>query len=293
MDSRNVSFHDGGGGHRRRSSQDDGSLQPRPLLAHDGMLALDQMRIIGSCNEYTEGPTRTPASQKSDPVKSQFSGIHQDTQDERPSDLQNLRANPMPSSGTEDSQSSAGSTCSGQRLLDITGNGDRIVSAQPTSAALISSEKTLNEEPKLSVAEPGSGGCKRHSKCERCGLCRCDECRRPRPMPYCVMCGRRCVCSVQHAVEYCTCVCCVKGLFYHCSTDDEDTCADKPFSCTQTHCCIRWTATSLMAVILPCLLCYFPARGCVAACQSCYDHATRPGCQCKNLIHFEVGSKPT
>ncbi|XP_077407534.1 protein sprouty homolog 2 isoform X2 [Vanacampus margaritifer] len=287
MNPRNPISSDGGGGHRGRSSQDDGRLQPRP---HDGMLALDHMRISGSCNEYTEGPTvaqRSPASQKSDPVPSQFSATQQDTQEERPSDVQDL--NVMRPSSTEDSQSnavtSAGSTCSGQRPLGITGRAEQIISAQPTQTAPISNGKPVNKEPKLFVAGT-------HCKCERCGRCCCAECRHPRTLPSCWMCGRRCVCSLQHAVEFCTCVCCVKGLFYHCSTDDEDTCADKPFSCTQEYCCIRWTAVTLLAVIFPCLLCYLPARGCVAACQSCYDRATRPGCRCKNATHCEAVSKP-
>ncbi|XP_019729418.1 protein sprouty homolog 2 [Hippocampus comes] len=297
MDPRNTSFSDGGGGHRRWSLQDDGRLQARPWQAHDGALALDEMRRTGNRNEYTEGPTRTPVSQKSDPVTSQFSSIHQDTQEEsRPTDVHNLHAdtNVMWSASTEDCQSrDAGS---GQRVLGIMGSGDQIISAQPIPAAQISNEKIANEEPKLLAAVPSSGECKSadtHSKCERCNRCRCPECGHPRPLPSCWVCGGRCVCSVQDAVEYCTCVCCVKGLFYHCSTDDEDTCADKPFSCTQERCCIRWTAVSFLAIIFPCLLCYLPARGCVAACHSCYDRATRPGCQCKNAIHFQAVSKPT
>ncbi|XP_061653943.1 protein sprouty homolog 2 [Phyllopteryx taeniolatus] len=293
MDTGNQSFNDGGE-HRRRSSQEDGRLQPKPLLAHEGVMALDQMRITGSCNEYTEGPTVAPQNrqQKSDPVTSPLSSIQQDTQEERPSDVRS----PITEHSQSSTRTGVRSTCSAQRLLCITGSGDQIISTQPRPAALISDEKPVNEEPKLLVTVPGSGESKcagTHSKCERCSRCRCSRCRRPRALPSCWMCGRRCVCSAQHAVEYCTCVCCVKGLFYHCSADDEDTCADKPFSCSQAHCCIRWTAMSIIAVILPCLMCYFPARGCVAVCQSCYDRATRPGCRCKNVIHCEAVSKPT
>ncbi|XP_051909187.1 protein sprouty homolog 2 [Hippocampus zosterae] len=298
MDPRNPSFSDGGGGQRRRSSQDDGWLQARPLQAHDGALALDEMRGTGNRNEYTEGPTTTPVSQKSDPVTSRFSSIHQE--ESRPTDVRNLHAdtNVMPSASTKDCQSSAGTSggYAGQRVLGITESGDQIISDQPVPAAQVSNEKIANEEPKLLAAVPSSGECKSadtHSKCEGCGRCRCPECGHPRPLPSFWVCGGRCVCSVQKAVEFCTCVCCVKGLFYHCSTDDEDTCTDKPFSCTEERCCIRWTAVSLLAIIFPCLLCYLPARGCIAACQSCYDRATRPGCRCRNAIHFEAVSKPT
>ncbi|XP_054654214.1 protein sprouty homolog 2 isoform X2 [Dunckerocampus dactyliophorus] len=316
MDPRSPSVNDGGGQHPRRSSQDDGSLQPQPLQAHDSMpetwfspamLALEQLRITGNHNEYTEGPTiaqRSLVSQHrlkkgdGDPVTMPVSSIQQETQQEGPCDVQNLHPNTsvMRSSSVEDSHSSARtrveSTCSDQSFLAI----PAIISNQPKRAALMSNKKTVNEEPRLLVAMPGSGGCKKgsvHSECEHCGLCRCLECRHPRVLPSCWLCGRRCLCSAQHAMEYCTCVCCVKGLFYHCSSDDEDTCTDKPFSCTQSHCCIRWATVSLIAVILPCLLCYLPARGCVTMCQTCYDRATRPGCRCKKAIHCEAACKPT
>ncbi|XP_077368558.1 protein sprouty homolog 2 isoform X2 [Festucalex cinctus] len=268
MDPRNPISSDGGGGHRGRSSPDDVRPQPRP---HDGALALDHVRITGSRNEYTEGPAvARRTSRKSDPVPSQFPAIQQDTREERPGDVQDLHANVMRPPGAEDTQT-----------LGVTALADQIVSAQPAQTAPISNGKA----PKPLAAAA-------HRKCERCGRCRCAECRRPRALPSCWVCGRRCVCSLEHAVECCTCVCCVKGLFYHCSSDDEDTCADKPFSCTQAHCCARWTAVTLLAVIFPCLLCYLPARGCVAACQRCYDRATRPGCRCTNSTRCQPVSKP-
>ncbi len=294
-------------------------LSPNTLA----VLSLDQIRITWSSNEYTEGPTvaqRSPASQprqqKSDLVTSPGSRTsgQQETREEEPYNLRNLhsltqygntntsissREGVLRSSSAEDSQSSirtsVGSTSSGQRLLS-----SQIIRTQPKRAELNSEElKPLNDESRAVVAVPGSGSPKYqgiHSdKCEDCGRCCCSECSRPRVLPSCWMCGRRCVCSVQSAVEYGTCVCCVKGLFYHCSSDDEDTCADKPFSCTQAHCCVRWTTVSLLSLLFPCLLCYLPAKGCVAACQCCYDRATRPGCRCKNAnpIHYEDVGKPT
>lgn len=227
----------------------------------------------------------------------------QETQEERPNNLRNLpsltqsgnthtsissREGVPRSSSVEDSQSSirtsVGSTSSGQRLLSSPADSSQIIRAQPKRVELNSEElKPLNDESRAVVAVPGSGSKSKgaHSnKCEDCGRCRCPECSRPRALPSCWMCGRRCMCSVQSAVEYGTCVCCVKGLFYHCSSDDEDTCADKPFSCTQPHCCVRWATASLLSLCFPCLLCYLPAKGCVAACQCCYDRVTRPGCRC-------------
>ncbi|TMS11701.1 protein sprouty homolog 2 [Larimichthys crocea] len=338
MDSRSQSDSDGGGGSQGRSPSptgspeaphDEGRPQPRPPQTHDApadpgltngqpphslaVLSLDQIRITGSSNEYTEGPAvaqKSPPSehrqQKSDLVMSPGSrtGGQQETQEERPNNLGNLpaltqhgntnssissRDGVLRSSSAEDSLSSirtsVGSTSSGQRLLNSPTGSNQIIRTQPKRSEPHSEElKPLNSEPMRVVAMPGSSCSKNqgiHSnKCEDCGRCCCSECSRPRALPSCWMCGRRCMCSVQSAVEYGTCVCCVKGLFYHCSSDDEDTCADKPFSCTQPHCCVRWTTVSLLSLLFPCLLCYLPAKGCVAVCQSCYDRVTRPGCRC-------------
>ncbi|XP_068446345.1 protein sprouty homolog 2 [Clinocottus analis] len=353
MDSTSQNDSDGGGGRHGRLQpaagsptmpHDEGRPQPRPAPHLDGppdagstnrqpahtpaVLSLDQIRISGSSNEYTDGPTvaqRSPAAphrqQKSDLVSSPGSRTagQQETPEEGPNNLRNLisltpygntntsissREGAVRPSSAEDSQSSvrtsAGSTLSGQTLLGSPAGGNQIIRTQPKRAEPSSEElKPLNRESRAVSAVPGSGSHKtpgaHASKCEDCGRCRCPECRRPRVLPSCWTCGRRCVCSVQSAVEYGTCVCCVKGLFYHCSSDDEDTCADKPFSCAQSHCCARWTTVSLLSLLLPCLLCYLPAKGCVAACQSCYDRAARPGCRCKGAgpVHREDARKPT
>lgn len=356
MDTRSQNDSDGGGGHHGWSPSstgspgaphDEGRPQPWTPQSHDSppdsglnngqpphtltVLSLDQIRITGSSNEYTEGPTvaqRSPASQqrqqKNDLVSSPGSRTsgQQETQEERPNNLRNLhsltqhgntdpsREGVLWSSSVEDSQSSirtsVGSTSSGQRLLSSPTAGDQIIRTQPKRAELNSEElnseelKPLNDESRPVVAVPGSRAghknlSKHANKCESCGRCQCQDCSRPRALPSCWMCGQRCMCSAQSAVEYGSCVCCIKGLFYHCSSDDEDTCADKPFSCTQSHCCVRWTTVSLLSLFFPCLLCYLPAKGCVAACQCCYDRVTRPGCRCKNTkpIHCEDVGKQT
>ncbi|KAL7369859.1 hypothetical protein ABVT39_010821 [Epinephelus coioides] len=321
--------HDEGRPQPRPPQTQDGPPDPGLTigqLPHTlAVLSLDQIQISWSSNEYTDGPTvaqRSPASQqKSDLVTSpglRTSG-QQETREEGPNNLRNLhsltqygntntsttsREGVLRSSSAEDSQSSirtsVGSTSSGQRLLSSPAGSNQIIRTQPKRAELNSEElKPLNNEPRAVLAVPGSGTYKKNgihtSECEDCGRCSCPECSRPRVLPSCWMCGRRCVCSAQSAVEYGTCVCCVKGLFYHCSSDDEDTCADKPFSCSQSHCCVRWTTVSLLSLLFPCLLCYLPAKGCVAVCQSCYDRVKRPGCRCKNTnpIHCEDAGKPT
>ncbi|KAM6984613.1 protein sprouty homolog 3 [Aplochiton taeniatus] len=119
--------------------------------------------------------------------------------------------------------------------------------------------------------------------CERCGRCKCGECCAARRLPSCWACGGRCLCSAESALEYVTCLCCVKALFYHCSAqDEEEQCADRPCSCSRRQACARWSVMGLLALCLPCLCCYPPARSCLSLCQCAHDRATRPGCRCGN-----------
>ncbi|XP_063323474.1 protein sprouty homolog 2 [Pelmatolapia mariae] len=333
MFSRSQNDSDGGGGQRGSSLNrpagtlnDEGSSEPRTQQTDDGppnpglnkgqlphtdpVLSLDQIRITGSSNEYTEGPTVVQKSSGTQDTSQGLGGSgQQETQKERPYNLRNLHRNSstpgaMQSSSVDDSHSSirtsVGSVSSDQRLIGSPENGDQIIRTQPKRSELNSEElKPLNEESRPVVVMTSSSVSRNQGKhsvrCEDCGRCQCSDCRRPRVLPSCWMCGRRCVCSADSVVEYGTCVCCIKGLFYHCSSDDEDTCTDKPFSCTQSHCCVRWLTVSLLSLFLPCILCYLPVKGCMAVCQCCYDRAKRPGCRCKNSnsVHYEDVRKPT
>ncbi|XP_017272888.1 protein sprouty homolog 1 [Kryptolebias marmoratus] len=136
----------------------------------------------------------------------------------------------------------------------------------------------------FSGSDGGAGAAAGHQFiCERCGKCKCSECTAPRSLPSCLACNGQCLCSAESALEHGTCMCLVKGLFYHCSNDDEgDSCADHPCSLSRSHCCSRFLCMGLMSVLFPCLLCYPPVKGCLKACQGCYDRVNRPGCRCKN-----------
>ncbi|XP_008426311.1 protein sprouty homolog 2 [Poecilia reticulata] len=336
MDSRSQNDSDGGGGRHgglpsltglANMAHDEGRAQSWSLQTLDApsdpglncrlrphtppVLSLDQIRISGGSNEYTDGPSaaqRSPATQqrKTEVVTSTGSRTNgqQETEEEVSNNLRNLhsvthqgnanapissREGVSQSSSVEDSQSSirtsAGSGSSGQRLLGGPVNSNEIIRNQPKRAD--SEElKPLNAEYRDIEAIPGSRKPlkkdKHSNRCESCGRCKCSECVQPRALPSCWMCGQRCLCSPDKAVEYGTCVCCLKGIFYHCSNDDEDTSADKPFSCSQSRCCVRWTTIAVCSFLCPCLLCYLPGKGCLAMCQCCYDRAARPGCRCKN-----------
>lgn len=137
-------------------------------------------------------------------------------------------------------------------------------------------------EPDLDPLRWGVDG--RHRLvCERCGKCKCAECTAPRSLPSCLACDGQCLCSAESALEHGTCMCLVKGAFYHCSNDDEgDSCADQPCSLSRAHCCPRFLCMGLLSTLFPCLLCYPPVKGCLRALQGCYDRVKRPGCRCKN-----------
>ena len=63
-------------------------------------------------------------------------------------------------------------------------------------------------------------------------------------------------------VDCCTCLCCVKALFYHCSEDDSDDChidaSIDPCSCQGpgAECAGRWGILGVLSMCMPCLLCY-------------------------------------
>lgn len=68
-------------------------------------------------------------------------------------------------------------------------------------------------------------------------------------------------------LDCCTCMCCVKGAFYHFTKDcdDEGQIADQPCSCAgpSSQCVPRWGCLGIFALFLPCLWCYLPAKGCM------------------------------
>ncbi|XP_015239105.1 PREDICTED: protein sprouty homolog 2-like [Cyprinodon variegatus] len=338
MDSRSQNDSDGGGGLHgvlasstglANMAHDEGRAQPGSLQTIESpsdpglncrlrphtppVLSLDQIRISGGSNEYTDGPSaaqRSPATQqrRTDVVTStgQRTNRQQENEEERANNLRNLyavthrgNANTAVSSREGVSQASvvevsqesirsiAGSSPLGQGVISSPVTGNEIIRNQPKRSEPNSEElKPLNDQCRDIESVPGSKTPlkkdKHSNKCGSCGRCRCSECARPRALPSCWLCGQRCLCSPYNTVEYGTCICCIKGLFYHCSNDDEDTCADKPCSCSQSHCCVRWTTISFLSLFFPCLLCYLPAKGCLAMCQCCYDGVKRPGCRCKN-----------
>ncbi|KAI9555678.1 hypothetical protein GHT06_018193 [Daphnia sinensis] len=158
-------------------------------------------------------------------------------------------------------------------------------------------------------SQSSSGGGSDSIICPDCDRCRCLSCRTPRPLPSKWLCGDKCLCSAESCVDYVTCLCCVKGIFYHCGSSSDDgadvddlrrrsryhpqsssnasaagnngSCADAPCSCVPSHHRMaRWGCLASLTLVMPCLLCYWPLQGGVKVVEMCYQKCTRHGCQC-------------
>ncbi|TNN36659.1 Protein sprouty 3 [Liparis tanakae] len=273
--------------HSFRMELDGLDLQQVPVLS------LDQIRAIRANNDYVDRPVALePATQ------SGFFYAHDDRYPHgvyphypppsfhpalprSQSQQQHAQLSHLSRSSTRSSSMSRNSATSDQRLLaGLTPSHSglaSVVRSQPKGE--LKPDASFGKGLAEDEAEPGL----HLFICERCGRCKCQECCAPRRLPSCWACGQRCLCSAESAVEYGTCLCCVKGLFYHCSAqDDEDNCADRPCSCGPAHACARWGTMGLLALCLPCLCCYPLARLCLALCQCAHDRNARPGCRCSN-----------
>nr|XP_056715893.1 protein sprouty homolog 4 [Euleptes europaea] len=256
------------------------------------ILPIDQMKTTHVENDYIDNPTLVQLATQKYPR-----GPHEPT---HPPRCEQDVTHPWISfSGRPSSISSSSSTSSDQRLLDHMAPAP--VADQSSPRAVRIQPKVINCKP-LDLKGPTSLELDKHFLlCEACGKCKCKECALPRTLPSCWVCNQECLCSAQNLVNYSTCMCLVKGVFYHCTNeDDEGSCADHPCSCSHSNCCARWSFMSALSLFLPCLLCYLPATGCVKLSQRCYDRVSRPGCRCKNTNSVicktspegKVGSRP-
>ncbi|XP_069508570.1 protein sprouty homolog 4 [Ambystoma mexicanum] len=242
------------------------------------ILPIDQMKTMHLENDYIDNPVLVQLTSQKHPrghhepmlINQQLQRCDHDV------------THPWISfSGRPSSISSSSSTSSDQRLLDHMAPPPVVEQTNPRAVRI--QPKVINCKP-LDQKSTGALELDKHFLlCEACGKCKCKECTSPRTLPSCWLCNQECLCSAQALVNYSTCMCLVKGVFYHCANeDDEGSCADHPCACSQSNCCARWSFMGALSLVLPCLLCYLPATGCIKMSQKCYDKASRPGCRCKN-----------
>ncbi|KAH8370042.1 hypothetical protein KR093_001981 [Drosophila rubida] len=190
----------------------------------------------------------------------------------------------------------------------VAGTASLPITKQPHSGKehMHALEELLQHQPQQQLQQlPGSGGQLGASVvlggdatllnpivCPRCGRCRCEQCQSPRPLPQTWVCNKTCLCSAESIIDYASCLCCAKALFYHCARDndceldcdegngDGTPCVDNPCSCGPYKRTQRWGWLGALSIVLPCLWCYWPMRGCAKLCEQCYARLAGRGCRC-------------
>ena len=68
---------------------------------------------------------------------------------------------------------------------------------------------------------------------------------------------------VMQGIEKVTCICCARGMLYHCMADQDGN-YGHPCVCdvADSNNCKKWTALTLLACFVPCLWCYWPLTAC-------------------------------
>jgi hypothetical protein len=137
-------------------------------------------------------------------------------------------------------------------------------------------------------------------------------------MPSKWLCGDKCLCSPETTVDYCSCIWLPRCLFYHCVDDEEDVdveadsdrddeddghhhhrqrdrrrrgnFSDDPCGCYPDKWWTRWSCLAVLALPFPCLLCYWPLRGCVSTAQAAYQslYRLRHSCRCAEVEQRRV-----
>ncbi|XP_044283442.1 protein sprouty homolog 3 [Varanus komodoensis] len=252
------------------------------------VLSIDRICAIRATNDYVERPPFAKPAPPILPLSQPLQPAHKPevTQERLMSsvfqDLHGSQGLPLPQPLSHSSTASSishSTSASEQRLLGgITPShsGNSLIRTQPRAG------DSKPEELLKATAGKSAFHAGHIFICEECGHCKCAHCAAARSLPSCWLCNQRCLCSPENLIDYGTCLCCVKGIFYHCSSDDEDTCADDPCSCVPGSCCARWVAMGFLSLLMPCLCCYFPTLGCLKLCQRGYDAVKRPGCRCQN-----------
>lgn len=208
---------------------------------------------------------------------------------------QSLRPSAIPSKAGTNQISKISSVDSSRTVISTLSSTPAISSVNFSSSAIIKQPVSFTKEGSNPFNTLSDGTSLHHQGddarnsiiCPTCKRCRCNECQSPRQLPSKWICGNTCLCSSETIIDYASCLCCVKALYYHCSRDheieqDDETivCADNPCSCAPYNLFSRWACLGILSLFLPCLFCYWPMRGCVNLCAKCYAKYSRHGCQC-------------
>ncbi|KAI4462565.1 sprouty [Holotrichia oblita] len=146
----------------------------------------------------------------------------------------------------------------------------------------VTKQPTVSFRKEQHQQQPGECTARRSIMCPECGRCRCDSCQQPRPLPECWICNNNYLCSADAIIDYASCLCCVKGVFYHCSeSDGGESCANDPCGCGPERRAARWGCLTVLSCVLPCLLLYWPLQCGKKSVEACYSRHSRQGCRCR------------
>lgn len=178
-----------------------------------------------------------------------------------------VRSQPLPSSQVEL-----------PRKASLPGSGRKGVGALSVTASLpLLATNGVSGAVSTMTSAPTVVG--RDVICGQCGRCRCAACTRPRPLPSVWICDDTCLCSAETLVDALSCMCCVRGALYH--TEGTPPLSDQElFSCDGERAGGRWACLAAAALLLPCLWCYLPLKGCAGVVAACYARYHHSGCRC-------------
>ena len=79
--------------------------------------------------------------------------------------------------------------------------------------------------------------------------------------------------AARNCIDYCTCMLCVKSVYYLCYDGEDDTGTKNydPCFCSEPSwgCFKRWSCLSILSCFFPCLFCYPVAKTCVTRYEQC------------------------
>lgn len=83
--------------------------------------------------------------------------------------------------------------------------------------------------------------------------------------------------DMDKCIDHCTCMLCVKAGRYHWGEGDGDSFIEEPCNCVggRKNIVRRWLCMGVLALFLPCLVCYLPAKLCQKSCRSRHCSKTK------------------
>ena len=105
--------------------------------------------------------------------------------------------------------------------------------------------------------------------------------------------------KVAQHIERISCICCARGLLYHCMADTDGD-YGHPCGCdpAQNNNCKKWTALTVLALFVPCLWCYWPLTACyrcgvAARCCGGQHKAAWPGANVRRVARDHATRSPS